>query len=144
MSKATYEFHQMRNTPEYSVWANMKARCNRENHPKYTEYGGRGIKVCDRWQLSFMDFLRDVGFRPDGDFSLDRIDNEGDYEPGNVRWASRSEQQVNRRNNHYLTFKGQTMTISQWAKKLGLTHDLIDTRIRRGWSVERALSGAVS
>lgn len=134
------EYHDLRNSPEYVAWANMRARCNRSNHPKYADYGGRGIKVCDRWELSFMDFLRDVGFRPDSTYSLDRKDNNGDYEPGNIRWSTRSEQQINRRANHFLTFKGETLTISQWAEKLGVTHTLIDTRIRRGWPVERALS----
>lgn len=83
--------------PEYGAWAAMKDRCRRKNHRQYAYYGGRGITVCDRWLKSYSNFLDDMGKRPSSDYSLDRINNSGNYEPGNCRWATRSEQNKNRR-----------------------------------------------
>jgi hypothetical protein len=89
--------HGGRYRPEYAVWQAMKDRCLNPNHAAYHNYGGRGIKICPEWQHSFAAFLRDVGPRPSPDLSIDRIDNDGNYEPGNVRWATRSEQTRNQR-----------------------------------------------
>lgn len=83
-------------TPEYSAWANMKSRCQNPNHRSYGDYGGRGITVCERWQ-SFESFIADMGRRPNDFHSLDRIDNNGNYEPGNVRWATSQQQNANQR-----------------------------------------------
>lgn len=88
------EFHGMRETPTYSSWINMKKRCFNKEHAAYPRYGGRGITVCERWKTSFMAFLSDLGERPEGT-TLGRIDNNGDYEPGNCRWETKEEQSIN-------------------------------------------------
>jgi hypothetical protein len=89
--------HGMKGTPEYEAWCNMKARCYNPNYDFYVDYGGRGIKVCERWLHSFENFFADMGKRPNADYSIDREDVDGDYEPGNCRWADRPTQSQNRR-----------------------------------------------
>jgi hypothetical protein len=84
-------------TPEYYAWAASIRRCHNPRNPYYRNYGGRGIQVCDRWRKSFANFLSDVGVRPSPELTLDRVNNDGNYEPGNVRWATRSEQNSNQR-----------------------------------------------
>lgn len=98
----------------------MLRRCYDLCNKGYTNYGGRGIRVCDRWRESFDNFYADMGDRPDG-FTLERIDVNGNYEPSNCRWASWEEQHNNRRNNTLLTYKGETTTVARWCKRLGLT-----------------------
>jgi len=119
----------------------MLTRCTNPNFPGFYKHGGRGIRVCERWH-SFENFLADMGERPSGK-TLDRINNNGHYEPGNCRWATTAEQSVNTRQNHFLTFMGETMTLSQWTAKMGLRRGCIGERIARGWSVARALTEPV-
>lgn len=138
MKRRPYEAHGLSRTPEYRAWNAAKKRCS---GPSYRNYHGRGLTVCDRWRDSFENFLADMGPRPDG-CSLDRIDNERGYEPGNCRWADRETQANNRRTNRLLTLDGRTQTITDWARELGLTYSGLRNRIRYGWTMERVLSQA--
>lgn len=130
-------------TGEYIVWKSMKTRCNNKNSTSYANYGGRGIRVCDLWCNDFLAFLRDVGPRPTPQHSLDRIDNDRDYEPGNVRWVTRAEQSRNTRRNHIVQIDGQEMTLTDAAHLHNTTYERVSGRLRDGWSLERALSEPV-
>lgn len=123
----------------YKVWSKMKCRCVNSNNPKYKNYGARGIKVCDRWMNSFESFLEDMGEQPEGT-SLDRINNDGDYEPSNCRWATSEQQNNNKRNTAYLTYNGKTQSLTQWARELEIAKTSLQNRLLRGWSLEKALS----
>jgi hypothetical protein len=122
--------HGRHNTPEYFRWLSMKLRCQHPSHHAFQNYGGRGISVCDRWNKSFEAFVEDVGERPTPEHTLDRIDNDGNYEPTNVRWATRQEQANNRRNNVRITHNGQTKTLAAWARDIGITPEGVAYRIQ--------------
>ena len=124
-------------TPEYKVWIGMKTRCLVKTDPGYPRYGGRGITICDRWLDSFENFINDMGARPEGAYpsgrplySIERRDNNGNYEPDNCYWATRRKQQNNMRNNVALTHDGVTLNISQWARRTGISDGTIRQRIR--------------
>jgi hypothetical protein len=117
----------------YRTWASIITRCTNPNIPHYHLYGGRGITVCDRWKQSFESFLEDVGERPSPDHSIDRIDNNRGYEPGNVRWATRTEQGRNKRSNRHITIDGETHCLSEWEEIKGLPRKKITTRLCLGW-----------
>lgn len=121
----------------YNIWANMKARCGNPKNHKYPLYGARGIKVCGQWE-TFEGFLSDMGECPDG-MSIDRIDSNGDYEPGNCRWADVETQANNIRTNVRLAVDGVSMTIAQWARRTGVAATTIAARVRRGDSGAHAL-----
>lgn len=127
-----------RETPTYRSWQCMIFRCQNPSADNYPEYGGRGVTVCDRWR-SFELFLNDLGVRPPR-MTLDRIDVNGNYEPGNCRWATAITQGRNRRSNKFLTFNGETLTIAEWVERLGCKSSAIRERLRKGWSVERTLT----
>jgi hypothetical protein len=128
-----------RRPAEYEIWSQMLRRCSNPRNPNFRYYGERGIVVCERWK-SFQDFLCDMGPRPSPLHSLDRIDNDGNYEPGNCRWATRDEQMRNTRRTQMLTFNGETMCRKDWASRVGLTVDALRGRLRRGWDLSRALA----
>lgn len=125
--------------PEYNIWRSMLARCKNPNLECYANYGGRGITVCDRWQESFEDFIADVGSRPSPLHTLDRIDNNAGYEPGNVRWATQDEQNRNKRSNHFLTIDNRTQCVTDWAREFGVPISCFYGRTRRGWAPEEAI-----
>ena len=126
-------------SPEYRTWDNMVSRCECENGPNFRYYGGRGIRVCNRWRESFSNFLADMGRRPGEGYSLDRINNDGDYEPGNCRWATQKEQMRNQRNNRKITVDGVTKTLVEWSEESGLGWKTIEYRVRVGWPSKRAV-----
>ena len=125
-------------TPTYSSWHEMLRRCREPQNKNYVNYGGRGIAVCARW-VKFENFLEDMGERPDGR-TLDRLDNNGNYEPDNCRWATWPEQQRNKRTSVLLTYQGVTQCLSDWADSIGMSVDALRRRIHRGWSVADALT----
>lgn len=127
---------------EYNAWHSMIARCHRKSSQYYRHYGGRGIKVCQRWRASYEAFLHDMGRRPHG-LELDRIDNDGDYAPGNCRWATAVENMRNRRCTRRLTFNGETKCLIEWAESHGLSYSTLKDRLERGWSAEKALTTKV-
>lgn len=124
-------------TPTYESWCAMKKRCLNPRHPAFARYAGRGISICDRW-MAFENFLADMGERPAGT-SLDRIDNSGGYEPGNCRWATRSEQNRNTRTARVITYRGETRPLVEWASVLGVPYQRTLDRLRSGWPFERAI-----
>lgn len=133
--------HGKTSTPEYAIWCAIIARCFNPNYKRFSGYGGRGITLCDRWRNSFEAFLSDMGTRPSPQHSIDRFpDNDGNYEPGNCRWATRREQSRNTRRTRMLTFRGQTKCLSDWAAELGVSYLMILKRLKRGWTIEMALS----
>ena len=123
----------------YRIWKGMRSRCRIPSATGYKNYGGRGIKVCDRWD-DYLAFLQDMGEAPD-DYSIDRFpDANGNYEPGNCRWANKREQMLNYRRNVRLEFNGKTQTLDEWTKELGFGKMLISQRIKMGWSIKDALT----
>ena len=125
--------------PEYNSWGSMKRRCLNQNSEVYARYGGRGISVCPRWD-DYGNFVEDMGRRPGPGYSIDRIDNDGDYEPSNCRWATRQEQARNNSQNRLLTYDGRTMSASTWAEALGINPGTLRRRVQRGWTDEQALT----
>lgn len=133
--------HGMKGTPEYKVWKGINARCNNPNGAGWANYGGRGISVCQRWsgEHGFSNFISDMGLRPSDKHTIDRIDNNGNYEPKNCRWATRSQQMMNTRKSRMMTFDGCTKSMKQWSIDLGIPYGRILNRVHRGHSVENSL-----
>lgn len=125
---------------EHSAYTTMKARCYNQNVHEYSNYGGRGIKVCDRWlgPYGFQHFLEDMGPRPER-HTLDRIDCNKDYCPDNCRWATYLQQNNNRRNNKVITYNEESHTVAEWERKMEFNRGTLQRRIRDGWDTERAL-----
>lgn len=136
--------HQGRHTREYRTWASMKSRCYDPTDTAYTRYGAVGIAVCDRWRNSFESFLADMGEKPLGDFSIDRFpDGAGDYAPENCRWATRKQQNRNRKSNHLIELNGERVTVVEACETLNLDYDIVRTRLNKGFSWERAITQPV-
>ena len=128
-------------TTEYKTWTVIRSRCLRPDDPRWEDYGGRGIKICDRWINSFETFLADIGRRPPECTSIDRYpNNDGDYEPGNTRWATREMQANNTRTNRPITAFGETLTLTQWSRRTGVKVATIWARLNRGLTPEVALT----
>lgn len=130
VTKETNTKHGYTKHPEYKVWNTMKDRCYKETHKNYPRYGGRGIKMSDEWKNSFEAFIRDMGFRPDDTYTIERQNNDGDYCKENCHWATRTEQANNRRSNVFYEYNGKRQTLPDWCKELGLKLPSIEQRIR--------------
>ena len=128
-------------TPEYRCWKSIRTRCYNQNFKQYPDYGGRGIKVCDRWNDSFENFLADMGERPSPQHSIDREDNNGDYSPDNCRWATSDEQRANRSCNTIIKVGNREQALFLWLRELKLSKATFMWRKRHGWSDEEALFG---
>lgn len=128
----------------YNIWNLMKDRCLNPNNKRYECYGGRGITVCEEWMEfePFRDWSMSNGYADN--LTIDRKDNDGNYEPSNCRWATHKEQANNRSNNHYLTYNGETHTIAEWAEIKGINKDVLRSRINIGWQIERAFNEKVT
>lgn len=135
--------HGMAGTKVYTTWQRMQARCYNETNKAFKDYGGRGIKVCDRWLESFENFLEDMGY-PQPHESIDRRDNDGDYCPENCRWADNKTQARNKRNNHFIVLDGDSKTIAEWGEITGIDENTISERLKSGWSDRDALTKPVS
>ena len=132
--------HGLRNTRLYNIWVHIKQRCLNSKNPDYKHYGGRGISVCDEWRddfTAFYDWAMANGYSDD--LTIDRIDVNHNYEPHNCRWVTMKEQGNNTRANKPLTYKGETHNLNELATITGLSSSTINQRLKRGWSVERAL-----
>ena len=133
------ESHGKNKTLEWNSWLSMIQRCENPRAKEYPCYGGRGIKIDPKWRASYAAFLEDMGRRPTPEHTLDRIDVNGNYEPGNCRWSDWKGQGRNRRNNIMLTYKGVTACLPEWADKVGLTRQSLVNRLLNGWTLQRAL-----
>jgi hypothetical protein len=137
--------HGSSKTRLYRVWYEMRCRCYKKSSPDYPRYGGRGINVCYKWRKSFIPFREwAIANGYNENLTLDRINNESDYSPDNCRWVTRETQNNNTRRNYYITYNGETLTLSQWSKKCGINKNTLHSRLTKyGWSAERALTEEV-
>jgi len=131
--------HGMWQTSIYRIWRSMLGRCENPNAHAYELYGGRGIKICDAWH-DFQAFYDDIGKRPGDNYTLDRINNDGDYCPENCRWATWKQQSRNRSNNRIIEFDGERRCVSEWASITGINHGTLTQRLNRGWTAKQTLT----
>lgn len=127
--------------PEYQAWIDMVRRCTQPARADWPDYGGRGITVCEQWRDDFEAFIADVGSRPGPGYSIERLDNSKGYEPGNCKWATRTEQLRNRRCTRLITINGESRTLPEWSRLLGIPKTTIDRRIEMGWTGDEILAG---
>ena len=138
MIKHTY--HGLSGTVEYNIWQGIKSRCYDRNTKWYKNYGARGIKMCPRWFHSFLAFLADMGPRPSSKHSVERRNNDGDYEPDNCHWATEYVQHRNNRRNQYFEYDGKRMILPDWARESGIPYWVLYMRIRNGWDFQKAIT----
>ncbi len=134
--------HGGRSFPEYPIWSEMLQRCFNPHHPDYGHYGGRGITVWIRWRESYAWFITDVGPRPGPGYSIDRIDNNGDYEPANVAWRTQKQQMRNTRANNLVTVGGETKCMAEWVELTGIKRGTLQFRIKNHWPESRLFDKA--
>lgn len=135
--------HNQTNTRLYKIYKGLFQRCYVTSNPAYKNYGGRGIKICDEWIdkksgfINFYNWAINNGYKDN--LSIDRINNNGNYEPNNCRWSTRKQQSNNRRSNHYITYNGETHTLKEWSEILNISYSMLNHRIQRNWDLEKAL-----
>lgn len=135
-----YLKHGMKKSSEWSIWSGIKKRCYNKKSKSYKHYGGRGICMCDDWKNSFENFYNDMGPRPSKKHSINRINNDKNYNKENCKWATQKEQCNNKRGNRLFEYNGEKFTASQWSEKIGISKDLIYGRFKRGWPIEHILT----
>lgn len=133
-------YHGKTNTPEYKVWNNMLSRCLNPNHPRYKDWGGRGIKVSPKWK-TFIGFYEDMGDRPSPEHTLERINNSKDYSKDNCRWATTKDQSSNRRSNVFIVYDEYSYIPRDFAEKFNLNKYTVASQLARGWSSIEIISG---
>lgn len=138
-ARAQETIHGLSKHPLYFTWNDMLQRCYKVNCKAYPRYGGRGIQVCERWRASVKNFINDVSPKPSSAHTLDRINNDGHYEPGNVRWATRKEQSYNRQNNKKVVFGNNTVLARHLAQEMGVSYERFRWYLRKGFTAEAAL-----
>lgn len=140
-----YEKHgELKITKEYRAWLAIKQRCTNKKHPRFKDYGKRGITICDVWANSYKSFLEDMGRAPSIKHTIDRINNDGNYEPGNCRWATYLEQNLNKSSNRTIIFNGKPTLLIELCKSLNLNYRAVYHRIyTHGWPVEKAFSKSI-
>ena len=133
--------HYKRHTRLYSIWADIKQRCENQNHPRFKDYGGRNVLMCDEWKNNFEAFYEWAvlnGYQEN--LSIDRKNNDGNYEPSNCRWVTDVEQANNKRNNHYLSYNGEVHTMAEWSRITGISYGIFNYRVNKcSWSVEKII-----
>jgi hypothetical protein len=137
---AAMTIHGQTDTYAYQCWRSMKLRCYTKTSTGYENYGGRGIKVCDRWRDSFEAFIADMGQPPSEKHTIERCDVNGDYTPSNCCWATKIEQGNNKRNNDLLEFNGRKQTRAEWAREFDINYETLSWRLANGWPVSKALT----
>lgn len=131
--------HGLCRTPEYTTWCLIKSRCHNKNHPRFLEWGGRGIVVCEKWRDNFLEFYKDMGKKPTPKHSIDRINNDDGYNPHNCRWASPEEQASNRKGFvREIKYNGITKNLSEWARHFNINREMLKWRVDAGWDLPRA------
>lgn len=137
--------HNLVKSSEYKTWRAIKARCLNPKNPAFHNYGGRGITICDRWLNSFENFLEDMGRKPSKNHSIDRINNNGNYELSNCKWSSKKEQSNNQRINKIVTYNEKTQTLRQWSEELKIDYNTLFSRINTSkWSIEKAFKTPIN
>lgn len=128
----------------YMIWFDMKRRCYQPQNKRYSHYGGRGIKVCGEWLHNFQAFFDwSLAHGYQDNLTIDRVDRDGDYCPDNCRWADSITQANNKSNNHYITYQGETKTMMEWSRNLGMNYSTLRQRINSGWDVEMAFCSPI-
>ena len=140
LNKAQFLTHNLSNTSEHRSWMSMRQRCLNPNEPRYKSYGGRGIKICDRWIESFENFLEDLGFKPTLKHTLERKDVNGDYTPENCCWATNKEQSRNRQDTIYFEISGEKKSLIEWCEIYNVSYDRVRSRVKRGIDIKLALT----